>query len=495
MDKNGFREVISEETNPDGKRMKITKIYHPEKRGKSERGTVRVAAYCRVSTRSEDQLNSYEAQQSVYTEMINGREGWELAGIYADRGLTGINAKNRKQFQRMIRDCDNGRIDCIICKSLSRFARSTKDALFYIRHLQELRIRVIFEKEEIDTDSSFSEMMLTILAAFAEEESRSISENIKWTRRKKAMAGDPLLPRLYGYRKSGDNYEVVPEEADTVRLIFALYERGVSSVKIAEILSEKGIQTLTGKEKWFPDVICGIIKNEKYIGDCRTQKTYKKDVTDSREYKNCGELPSVYIKNHHEAIVSRKQFERCGTILDLRRAGTPAKYPFGEYLRCPYCGHLLYFYSRKPTDRYFFCEGEEWETACRKFIIDAGSVENAVLEAYKDIDMDAVQQLARSDDSWISAAAENLQRVKAECPVFEKVDYWWLDELVEGIQIRQSPFSLPEMEGGQQPDDSECIISVFWKCGLQSSMPSRMSEERRIRGWGLISHYLKGSGD
>lgn len=302
--------------------MEITKIYHPEKHWKAQREVLRVAAYCRVSTNLEEQLESFETQRAVYTEKINNQEDWELAGIYADRGISGIRAGKRPQFLRMIEDCDQGLIDCVICKSISRFARHAREAIYYVRHLQELGIRVIFEKEDIDTDSIYSEMTMTILAAFAEEESRSMSENVKWALRKKAQAGEVRLTRTYGYRKSGDNYEIVPAEAEIVRLIFDLYEHGTSTWNIAKKLNEMGVARLRTKAGWNDQRIRRMIENEKYAGDYKTQKFYKKDILDHRLYKNDGALPSVYIKNHHEAIIQRGQFERCNEILNQRKKGS-----------------------------------------------------------------------------------------------------------------------------------------------------------------------------
>lgn len=456
--------------------MKVTKIYHPRKKRKAERDILRVAAYCRVSTNSEDQLNSYETQKAVYTNLINSHEDWENAGIYADRGITGTSAKKRPQFQKMIRDCDAGRIDCVICKSLSRFARNTKDAIFYIRKLQELGVRLIIEKEDIDTDDSFSEMAMTILAAFAEEESRSISENLKWAKRKKAQAGEVILPRVYGYRKVGDNYEVVPEEAKTVRMIFDLYEHGASSVQIVQKLSEMAIPTHKGKDRWNESVICDLIRSEKYVGDCRTQKYYSSDITDERRFhKNKGDLPYVYIENHHEAIIPREQFERCGRILEFRNRRSPIKYPFGDHLHCPYCGHVLYSRLRNPFNRYFYCEGKDGEMACRKFMVRSDLVRDAVLNAYNHLDLESVQAgsgTGNPDETEV----EKIKRIKEEHPVFEKVDYWWLDELVKEIQFGQH--SIPEtMDISPETDDR--TIRIIWKCGLTSILPSGIKGDPR----------------
>ena len=188
---------------------------------------IRVAAYCRISMDSEGQATSIDLQRAVYENMIASNPNWELVEVYADRGITGTVAGKRPEFQRMIADCKAGKIDRIITKSLSRFARNTMDCIGYIRLLQEYGVQVQFEKERITTGETGSELLLTILAAFAQEESRSISENIKWGFRKRFQQGQEKYAALYGYRKGeATNYEIVPEEAEVVRLIFSLYERG-----------------------------------------------------------------------------------------------------------------------------------------------------------------------------------------------------------------------------------------------------------------------------
>lgn len=471
--------------------MKVTKIYHPKKQKKAAQDVLRVAAYCRVSTNSEDQLNSFETQQSVYTDLIREKAGWEFVDIYADRGITGTSAKKRPEFQRMIRDCNDGKIDCIICKSLSRFARNTRDAIFYIRKLQKLGVRLIIEKEDIDTDDTYSEMTLTVLAAFAEEESRSLSENVKWAKRKKAQAGDVQLIRLYGYRKSGDNYEVVPEEAKIVRMIFDLYEQGVTSPQIVQKLSEMGIPSPRGKERWDTAVICGLISNEKFIGDFRSQKSYMSDISDSRRlHKNRGELPYVYIENHHEAIISRKQFERCAEIKKLRHISSPAKYPFGDRLRCPYCGHFLYYRSQCANIRHFYCNGVEGEMACRKFAIHSDLVKNAVLDAYNHLDLKAAKERIDLDDPIAAEEAEKLVKIKTEHPVFEKVDYWWLDELVKEIGFGQHIAFDAENEGCEKDDRT---ISIFWKCGLTTTLPSGIKGNPKDKAEDLLASISKKS--
>lgn len=205
--------------------------------------TIRVAAYCRVSTDKEAQQESLETQMNVFRDQIERHDGWELAGIYADQGLTGTIARKRPEFMRLIRDCKDGKVDFIITKSISRFARNTVDCLQYVRDLQSLGVDVYFCKEDIDTSSTFSEMILTVMAAFAQEESRSLSENTKWSIRKRYEKGEATALPLYGYRhEKEEKYIVIPEEALIVQEIFQRFTYGEAAKKIAEDLNLRGVQ-------------------------------------------------------------------------------------------------------------------------------------------------------------------------------------------------------------------------------------------------------------
>lgn len=446
---------------------------------------MRAAAYCRVSTLSDNQEGSYEIQRAVYTEKILSNPEWELAGIYADRGISGTQASRRPQFLQMIADCEAGKIDIVLCKSISRFSRNTLDAVTYIRKLQEMGIRLIFEKEGIDTASTFSEMLITVLAAFAQEESRSLSENVKWGKRKRRREGESALCPPYGYRKNaeGDNYEICPEEAEVVRRIFNEYEHGVSVPQIVEGLLRDGIRPPRfdhfGTEKWDESRLHYMIANERYAGDCQTQKFYKKDFMDYRSYKNDGVLPSVYVEGHHDAIVGRAQFERCNVILELKKKSTPSQYPFADYFRCPYCGHVLK-HRRLPiqnVDSHFCCEGEG---ACRGFVIMAVPVRRAVLSAYNDLDLEQVEGLCRARSHLRAEEARKLLDAKREHPVFESIEYWWLDDFVEKIAFGQHSHTASEiaaMTENEAAANDDRTISVYWKCGLVSTMPSGVERD------------------
>lgn len=458
----------------------VRRIYRPQAGGIKKRKKLRVAAYCRVSTKSEGQETSYDTQVAVYTQRINAEPDWELAGIYADHGMSGTQAERRPKFLRMVKDCEDGLIDLILCKSISRFSRNTLDAVTFIRKLKDLGVRMIFEKEGIDTGNEISEMLITVLAAFAQEESRSLSENVKWGKRKRLNEGKGVLMPPYGYRKNkaGDNFEVVPEEADVVKHIFELFEHGVSVPKIVDGLLEDGVKPPryedTGTEQWDQNRIHFMIQNERYVGDLRTQKFYKRSFMDYRCYRNDGVLPSQLVKNHHEALVSRKQFERCNTILKLRKKNNHCFYPFGDFLKCPHCGATLY-QRRLPIQdcqTHLLCEGEG---ACRGFVILAVPVRKAVLEAWNSLDTEAIRRIAGRNLKNKAAEAKKLLAEKEAHPVFESIEYWWLDEYVKDISFGKHRYTASELKK-MDPLVAEALddrtITIEWKCGLRTTLPS-----------------------
>ncbi|HBI6603049.1 TPA: recombinase family protein [Listeria monocytogenes] len=274
---------------------------------------LRVAAYCRVSTTLEQQETSYEAQVSYYTEKIQSNPNWKLAGIYADDGKSATNTKKRDDFNTMIDDCMAGKIDLVITKSVSRFARNTVDSLQNIRKLKEKNIGVIFEKEGVNTLDGTGELLITILSSQAQEESRNLSENTRWglVRRFENGVISVNHTKFLGYTKD-ENGElvIVPEEAELVRRIFRLYLEGNSSIKIAKILKADGIKTVTGIDTWQPSVIDQMLRNEKYMGDALLQKTYTVDFLSKKRVKNQGIVPQYYIEDNHEAIIPRELFYR-----------------------------------------------------------------------------------------------------------------------------------------------------------------------------------------
>lgn len=315
----------------------------------------RVAAYCRVSTDREEQEHSFETQKAMYTEMIMMKPTWQMAGIYADEGITGTVAKKRPGFMKMIEDCRKGKIDMIVTKSVSRFSRNNLDCLMYVRELKQLGIPIIFEKEGINTIQVSSELLLTLFGALSQAESESISMNVKLGIRQSLKNGNVRFSykTFLGYRKGADGQpEIVPEQADIVRRIYNDFLAGATYLEIAKRLTDENVPTMGGGNRWFSERIKSILKNEKYKGDALLQKTYITDPISKRVKKNNGELPMYYVENSHPAIIERRIFDRVQEEI-ARRAGKKkvkqtgtktelgrysGKYALTELLYCGECG-------------------------------------------------------------------------------------------------------------------------------------------------------------
>lgn len=298
----------------------------------------RVAAYARVSLETDKLEHSLGAQREHFAEVIRENHEWRLAGVYADSFISGTETSRRSEFQRLISDCEQGKIDIVLCKSISRFARNTVDLLKTIRRLNELGIDVRFEKENISSLSGEGELMLTILASFAQEESRSISENVKWGIRRRFKDGTSEVrnKRVFGYRCNGGKYVVVPEEAEVVREIFKDYVSGVPLRKISEHLHTEGIKTSRGFD-FSHSQIDYIVHNELYIGNVVLQKTFVKDFITHRKVTNRGELPQYRLCGCHEPIIDEETFA-AAQAESVRRAAEKPTYRFTGKLICGGCG-------------------------------------------------------------------------------------------------------------------------------------------------------------
>lgn len=282
----------------------------------------RVAAYARVSTDSDDQLSSYEAQCDYYTRYIKSRPDWEFVGLYADEGISGTNTKHRDRFNAMIADALNGKIDLIITKSVSRFARNTVDSLTTVRKLKEKGVEVYFEKENIYTLDSKGELLITIMSSLAQEESRSISENVTWGKRKLFADGKITLPysSFVGYRKGADGLpEIEPEGAKIVRRIYTEFLNGRTARQIADGLSADGVPTPRRAKKWRCSTIISILTNEKYKGAALLQKSFTVDFLTKKMKPNEGEVPQYYIENSHPAIIEPVEFGLVQAEMQRRR--------------------------------------------------------------------------------------------------------------------------------------------------------------------------------
>jgi len=308
----------------------------------SKPDTLRVAAYCRVSSDSSDQLHSYAAQIRKYTAEIGNHEGWELVDIYADEGLTGTRMDKREDFNRMLSDCRKGKIDKVLVKSVSRFARNTKDCLAALRELMSLGVTVYFEKENINTETLTTELMVSVSGALAQQESISTSQNQRISYKRRMERGEFITCKApFGYRLiDGKNLEIVPAEAEQVRWIFNAYLGGHSLAWIAEQMTQKGFRTTDGRPYWQETTVLYLLTNEKYVGDSLCQKTFTSEFP-YVEKRNQGEVDQYYTEHTHPAIITKEMFEKAHG-LRLRRAqrnyAPKATYPLTLKIVCGKCG-------------------------------------------------------------------------------------------------------------------------------------------------------------
>lgn len=323
----------------------------------NEKKKRRVAAYARVSTDSEEQLTSYTAQVDYYTNYINGRDDWELVEVYTDEGITGTNTKHREGFKRMVSDALADKIDLIVTKSVSRFARNTVDSLTTVRNLKEKGVEIYFEKENIWTLDSKGELLITIMSSLAQEESRSISENCTWGQRKRFADGKVTVPfnRFLGYDRGPDGNLVINEgEAVIIRRIYSMFLQGMTPHGIAARLTADGIKSPGGKDKWNAGAVRSILTNEKYKGDALLQKSYTVDFLTKKKKVNEGEIPQYYVEGNHEAIISPEVFEMVQQEMERRnkRGRRSGVHLFSGKIRCGECGSWYGSKTWHSNDKY-----------------------------------------------------------------------------------------------------------------------------------------------
>ena len=372
----------------------------------------KVCAYARVSTDHDEQLTSYEAQVSYYTNYINSRTDWEFVKLYADEGISGCSTKGRLGFQTMVEDALAGKINLIITKSVSRFARNTVDSLSTIRKLKEHNVECYFEKENIWSFDPKCELLLSIVSSISQEESRSISENVTWGHRKRMADGKVIMPfgRFLGYDRGSDGKPVInQEEAETVRRIYRLFLAGSTPYAIAKELTADGIPTPAGKTKWPPSTVRSILTNEKYKGDALLQKTFTPDYLTKKIKKNTGQIPQYYVEESHPAIITPEIYEAVQDEIE-RRSRKKSRYSSADVLAgkliCGECGSC---YSPKvwhSTDRY------------RRVIYQCGhkyngsqkcSTPHLTAEQIKEIFVKAVNEMVTNKDEIISNLLENIE--------------------------------------------------------------------------------------
>jgi len=386
-----------------------------------EHPKLRVAAYCRVSTDTDEQETSYTAQVEHYTEFIQKHPDWKLAGIFADDGISGTNVKKREEFNRMIDECMDGSIDMIITKSISRFARNTLDCLKYIRQLRDKNIPVFFEKENINSMDSKGEVLLTIMASLAQQESQSLSKNVKLGIQFRYQSGKVQVNhhRFMGYTKDKDGHLIIDEtEAKVIKRIFREYLEGKSLKEIGNGLEADGILTGAGKNKWRPETIKKMLRNEKYMGDALLQKTYTTDFIEKTRVKNNGIVPQYYVENCHDAIIPKDIFMRAQTEM-VRRANLhsgvnrkkrvySSKYALSSLVYCSKCGEIyrrIAWNNRGKHSIVWRCctRIEHGPSAC-----DAETIKEADL---KMVTVRAINKVAQCSDSMLEILKENLAAV------------------------------------------------------------------------------------
>jgi len=389
-----------------------------------ERPKLRVAAYCRVSTDSDEQATSYEAQVEHYTAFIKQNSEWEFAGIFADDGISGTNTKKREEFNRMIGECMAGNIDLIVTKSISRFARNTLDCLKYIRELKEKNIPVFFEKENINTMDSKGEVLLTIMASLAQQESQSLSQNVKLGLQYRYQNGEVQVNhnRFLGYTKDEDGHLIIePVEAEVVKRIYREYLEGASLLQICRSLKADSILTAANKPHWRPETVKKILQNEKYIGDALLQKTYTVDFLTKKRVKNNGIVPQYYVENSHEAIIPRDLYMQVQEEM-VRRANLrggkdgkkrvySSKYALSSIVYCGQCGDIyrrVHWNNRGYKSIVWRCVSrlEEKGSECTAPTINEETLQTAVVKA--------INELLANKEPFLQALQKNIATILNE---------------------------------------------------------------------------------
>ena len=412
-----------------------------------------MCAYARVSTGSQAQATSYTAQVEYYTEKIESNPLWEFAGVYADEGISGTNVKHRDEFQMMIADCEDGNIDLILTKSITRFARNTVECIQTIRKLKEIGVGIYFEKENIYTFDGKGELLLTIMSSLAQEESRSISENVTWGQRKRFADGKVNLPykQFLGYRKGADGFpEIVPEEAIIVLRIYTRFMEGLTPGAIAKELTVNGIPTPSGKQRWQTSTVESILQNEKYKGAALLQKCFTVDFLTKKKKLNEGEVPQYYVEHSHEPIITPEEFDKVQTELARRKRISrqySGKSIFSSRIICGDCGS--YFGSKvwNSTSKYrrviWQCNGKfKGEHKCETPHLDEETIKvrfvaalNAIIDSKDRILEDCrLMQTTLTDCTGIDA---EIERLLTEIDVVTELTQRCISENAQSAQNQQ----------------------------------------------------------
>ena len=455
-----------------------------------EKPKLRVAAYCRVSTDRDEQESSYEAQVEHYTEFIDRNPEWQLAGIYADDGISGTNTKKREEFNRMIEDCMASKIDMVITKSISRFARNTLDCLKYIRKLKEKNISVYFEKENINTMDAKGEVLLTIMASLAQQESQSLSQNVKLGLQFRYQAGKVQVNhnRFLSYTKDDEgNLVIVPEEAEIVLRIYREYLEGASLFQIGQGLEADGIKTAAGSDYWLQSTLKKILTNEKYIGDALLQKTYTVDFLNKKRVANNGIVPQYYVENSHPAIIPREKFMKvreemyrrahmeCGP--DQKRRIYSSRYALSSIVYCAHCNDIF----RRINWNNRGCKSTVWRCLSRveknRPSCTARTVKEELLH---EVVVRAVNEVITGSSSFIPALQASFERGLGDSnsAAVEGIDDHLLElqqELLKLANAKQNYDAIADEIDELRAEKEELLLQEANKDGIRQRMADMVS--------------------
>ena len=407
---------------------------------------LRVAAYARASSSSEDQLNSYRVQNQYYSELISGNPDWEMVDIYADEGITGTSVEKREDFQRMMQDCRKGKIDRILVKSISRFARNTKDCLAAVRELKELGVSVQFEEQGIDTSKVSSEMVTAIMASLAQKQSESISGNVKWGVQKRMEDGTYVASSApYGYRLVNLRLEIQPEEAEIVRWIFQQYLAGAN---VNEITKELNARSAGNNRKWYKAAVTYILSNERYIGDCLWQKCYMTSTIPARQVINRGEKTQYYAEGKHPAIIDKDTFYAAQRLRKQRRttngSATGAAYSIltGRIL-CGKCGAAFRRKNWRGISRWSCRTHSENINLCSILPMEEQSIHAAFCRLYC--------KLKHHGEPIFTQMLSNLQKIRYSRMLWSE-DVISLNKKISDILSQVQFLTQLQQAGGVDPD-------------------------------------------
>lgn len=412
---------------------------------------LRVAAYCRVSTDSRDQLNSFTAQHAYYTSLISNQENWTLVDIYADEGITGTSAEKREDFRRLIDDCRRGLIDKVYTKSISRFARNTKDCLEVTRELKVMGIGVVFEEQHIDTSIVSGEMLTAVFAACAQAESESISKNMRWSYQKRMQSGNYITQKYpFGYRLKGKELIVDESEACVVKLVFYRYLSGWNIEEIAKEITQLGVKTRDGLDTWGRETIKYILHNEKYIGDTLHQKKYTTNTFPFEQRINAGEKTQYYISDTHPPIIDRVTFEMVQLLYKSKRSNLlgKAKHQY-DFTKTIYCGSCNAIFRRTVSrgTAYWVCNHHNNGGECTMRPVAEKEIYAAFLRLYYKLKHKGVEILA--------AMVEDLNIVR-ERQMLWSSDIIEVNKRISSITSQSHKLTLLNQQGAV---DSDIFIS------------------------------------